>query len=86
MLQQILSDANLLFFISHAFIIGAILGFIISKVVNRDIKQKLKSQSKAYEDLMNSLESAAPEKKYGGNYMQVIHMEAGKKKVSGLSY
>lgn len=86
MLQQILADQDLLFFLFHAFLIGSILGYFIANRNAKKIKKQLKSQSEAYEQLMNSLETFAPDKKYGGNYMDVIKMDQYPKKVSGLTY
>jgi hypothetical protein len=86
MLQQILADQNLMFFLFHAFLVGGLMGYFIASRTTQNFKKKLKSQSKAYDELMNSLESTAPEKKYGGNYMEVIRMEKYPKKVSSMAY
>jgi hypothetical protein len=86
MLQQILADQNLMFFLFHAFLIGGLMGYFIASRTTQNFKKKLKSQSKAYEELMNSLETSAPEKKHGGNYMEIIHMNQYPKKVSGMAY
>ena len=86
MLQLILADQNLMFFIIHAFLIGSVTGYFISSRATQNIKKKLKSQSKAYDELMNSLDTAAPDKKHSGNYMHVIRMDAKPKKVSGMAY
>ena len=86
MLQQILADQNVMFFLIHAFLIGGITGFFAASRATKRFKKKLRSQSKAYEELMNSLETSAPEKKHGGNYMEIIHMNQYPKKVSGMAY
>jgi hypothetical protein len=86
MLQQILADQHVLFFLFHAFLIGGLIGYYVASRTTQHIKKKLKSQSKAYDELMNSLDSTAPEKKYGGNYMEIIRMDKYPKKVSGIAF
>jgi hypothetical protein len=84
MLQELFADSNFLFFTFHAFLIGATLGYLIARQTINKIKSKLKSQSKAYDELMNSLDVHS-KKALSGN-MHVIRMNTEVKKVSGLAY
>jgi hypothetical protein len=86
MIQQILADQNVMFFLIHAFLIGGLIGYFAASRATKRFKKKLRNQSKAYDELMNSLQTSAPEKKYGGNYMEVIRMDKYSKKVSGMAY
>lgn len=84
MLQELFADQNFLFFIFHAFLIGAVIGYLIARKSINKIKGKLKSQSRAYDELMNSLESTYQKTQATG--MHVIRMNTDAKKVSGLAY
>ncbi len=84
MLQELFADSNFLFFTFHAFLIGATIGYLIARQAIKKIKSKLKSQSKAYDELMNSLDVHS-NKAQSGN-MHVIRMNTDVKKVSGLAY
>ncbi len=86
MIQQIFADQNVMFFLIHAFLIGGLTGYFAASRATKQYKKKLRSQSKAYDELMNSLQTSAPEKKYGGNYVEVIRMDKYSKKVSGMAY
>lgn len=84
MLQQLFADSNFLFFTFHAFLIGATIGYLIARQTINKVKGKLKSQSRAYEELMNSLD--VPSKKAQSGNMHVIRMNTNERKVSGLAY
>ena len=84
MLQELFADSNFMFFTFHAFLIGATLGYLIARQTINKIKNKLKSQSKAYDELMNSLDVQS--KKAHSGTMHVIRMNTEVKKVSGLAY
>ncbi len=84
MLQELIADSNFLFFTFHTFLIGATRGYLIARQTINKVKGKLKSQSKAYDELMNSLD--VPSKKSHSGNMHVIRMNTDAKKVSGLAY
>jgi uncharacterized protein YneF (UPF0154 family) len=84
MLQQIISDPNIIFIVSHALLIGVVAGYFFANIVTRSLRKKLRSQSQAYEDLMNSIESTPPEKSHSAAHLQVIRMDTTTQKVSGM--
>lgn len=84
MLQELFADQNFLFFIFHAFLIGAVIGYLIARKNIKKIKGKLKSQSRAYDELMNSLQSSSQNTQ--SSTLHVIRMNTDTKKVSGLAY
>jgi len=84
MLQELLTDQTFLFFTFHAFLFGATLGYFIARQTVRKIKGKLKSQSRAYDELMNSVQASS--KNTHSGQMHVIRMQTDTKKVSGLAY
>ena len=86
MLQEFLSDQDLLFFTFHAFAIGTLLGYLVSYRIIKQIKRKLRSQSKAYEQLLNSFDTTPATLASSKKHLQVIRMDTDNKKVSGLAY
>ena len=85
MLQVLLSDQTLWYVAFHTFAIGAILGFLISYRTIHKMKRKLRSQSKAYQQLMDGINATPKVSNTSGKDLQVIRMDTGNRKVSGLA-
>jgi positive regulator of sigma E activity len=87
MLQEIIADQNILFFSFHAFILGAVLGCLISYKAIKKLKRKLRSQSREYDQLMNSINATSERPTISNNtHLHVIRMDTSDKKVSSLAY
>ena len=85
MLQVLLSDQTLWYVAFHTFAIGAILGFLVSYRTIHKMKRKLRSQSKAYQQLMDGINATPTGSMNPGKHLQVIRMDTDSKKVSGLA-
>ena len=85
MLQVLLSDQTLWYVAFHTFAIGAILGFLISYRTIHKMKRKLRSQSKAYQQLLDGINATPKGSNTEGKDLQVIRMDTGNRKVSGFA-
>jgi uncharacterized protein YneF (UPF0154 family) len=86
MLQELISDQNLLFFTFHAFIIGASIGYFIAYSAIKNFRKQLKNQAKAYDELMESMHASSGMRKSTEKGLHVIRMNTNNKKVSGYAF
>jgi hypothetical protein len=87
MLKELLSDDNFIFFMTHAFLIGMTLGITVCYFIIRNMKKALHSQTKAYEELLQStsLEFPPVKQEKTKKHLQVIRMEKKDGRVTGLA-
>ncbi len=87
MLKELLSDDNFIFFTTHAFLIGMTLGITVCYFIIRNMKKALLSQTKAYEELLQSTSVEFPPVKQekSKKHLQVIRMDNEEIQVAGLA-
>jgi len=87
MLKEFLSDENFIFIAVHAFLIGIAIGVTVCYQIIRNVKKKLASQAKAYEDLLQSTSIEFPPVRQQSRRknLEVVHMENEQIKVAGLA-
>lgn len=87
MLKEFLSDENFIFIAVHAFLIGIAIGVTVCYQIIRNVKKKLASQAKAYEDLLQSTSIEFPPVRQQSRRknLEVVHIENEQIKVAGLA-
>jgi hypothetical protein len=87
MLKEFISDDNFIFFTTHAFLIGMTLGITVCYFIIRNLKKDLHSQTKAYEELLQSTSVEFPpvNQERPKKHLQVIRMEKEEVQVAGLA-
>ncbi len=87
MLKEFLSDDNFIFIAVHAFLIGIAIGVTVCYQIIRNIKRKLHSQAKAYEDLLQSTSIEFPPVRQVSKRkkLEVVHLENENIQVASLA-
>jgi len=87
MLKEILSDDNFIFIAVHAFLIGIAIGVTICYQIIRSIKKQLVSQTKAYEDLLQSTSIDFPpvRQETKRKKLEVVYLENEHAQVASLA-
>jgi hypothetical protein len=87
MLKELLSNDNFIFIAVHAFLIGIAIGVTVCYQIIRNIKKQLVSQSKAYEDLLQSTSIEFPPVRQQSKRikLEVVHLENEHAQVASLA-